>query len=63
MAHRVVIGFPGPKSIADTNNLEYSLRDRLVLKYDWAKLIPYLQTRARNRKVKRASDGRRRHRG
>jgi gluconate 2-dehydrogenase gamma chain len=41
-----VIGFPGPKSLADTNTLKYSVKDYYIQDYDWADLIPYLKEKA-----------------
>ncbi|MED4601972.1 gluconate 2-dehydrogenase subunit 3 family protein [Paenibacillus validus] len=38
-----VIGFPGPKSLADTNSCEFSVRDVYVQDFDWADLIPFLK--------------------
>ncbi|HEV8484801.1 MAG TPA: gluconate 2-dehydrogenase subunit 3 family protein [Blastocatellia bacterium] len=38
-----VIGFPGPKSLADTQNLSFSVKQYLVLDYDWSSLIPFLK--------------------
>jgi gluconate 2-dehydrogenase gamma chain len=38
-----VIGFPGPKSLADTNTLKYNVKDYYIQDYDWADLIPYLK--------------------
>lgn len=38
-----VIGFPGPKSLAETNDCSFSLKEYFVLDYDWAGLIPHLR--------------------
>lgn len=38
-----VIGFPGPKSLAETNDLSYSVREYFVLDYDWEELVPQLR--------------------
>jgi gluconate 2-dehydrogenase gamma chain len=38
-----VIGFPGPKSLKDTNDLSYSVREYFVLDYDWKDLVPRLR--------------------
>ena len=38
-----VIGFPGPESLADTNDCTYSVRDAFVLDADWTELIPHLR--------------------
>jgi gluconate 2-dehydrogenase gamma chain len=38
-----VIGFPGPKSLADTNNLTYNVKEYYPEETDWADLIPYLK--------------------
>lgn len=43
------IGFPGPKSLADTNDCTYSVKEYFVHEYDWADLIPYLRDRERSR--------------
>ena len=38
-----VIGFPGPESLAATNDLTYSVRDAFVQDHDWVELIPHLR--------------------
>jgi gluconate 2-dehydrogenase gamma chain len=38
-----VVGFPGPKSLKDTNDLTYSVREYFVLDYDWKDLVPRLK--------------------
>jgi gluconate 2-dehydrogenase gamma chain len=38
-----MIGFPGPESLADTNDLSFSVRDAFVLDADWKALIPHLR--------------------
>jgi gluconate 2-dehydrogenase gamma chain len=38
-----VIGFPGPESLADTNDCSYSVADCLRHDVDWADLIPHLR--------------------
>lgn len=38
-----VIGYPGPKSLADTNTLKYSVKDFYAEECDWSDLIPYLR--------------------
>jgi gluconate 2-dehydrogenase gamma chain len=38
-----VIGFPGPESLADTNDCTYSVRDAFALDADWTELIPFLR--------------------
>ncbi|MED1438346.1 gluconate 2-dehydrogenase subunit 3 family protein [Aeribacillus composti] len=38
-----VIGFLGPKSLADTNTCKYSVKEYYVQNYDWADLIPHLR--------------------
>lgn len=37
-----VIGFPGPKSLKDTMDGTYSLREYYVQEYDWNDLVPQL---------------------
>lgn len=39
-----VIGFPGPKSLADTNDCSYSVKEYFVKDYRWEDLIPYLRS-------------------
>jgi gluconate 2-dehydrogenase gamma chain len=38
-----MIGFPGPKSLKDTNDCTYSVREYFVQDYDWKDLIPHLR--------------------
>lgn len=38
-----VVGFPGPKSLKETNDLTYSVREYFVLDYDWKELVPRLK--------------------
>ena len=38
-----VIGFPGPESLASTNDLSFSVRDAFVHDVEWAELIPHLK--------------------
>jgi gluconate 2-dehydrogenase gamma chain len=38
-----VIGFPGPESLADTNNCSYSVADCLKHDVDWTEFIPHLR--------------------
>lgn len=38
-----VIGFPGPKSLADTRDCSYSVEHLSVHDRDWADLIPHLR--------------------
>jgi len=38
-----VIGFPGPESLASTNDLTFSVRDAFVLDATWPELIPHLR--------------------
>jgi gluconate 2-dehydrogenase gamma chain len=38
-----VVGFPGPKSLKETNDLTYSVREYFVLDYDWKELVPRLR--------------------
>lgn len=40
-----VIGFPGPESLADTNDCSYSVRSFLVDDVDWPALIPHMRGR------------------
>jgi gluconate 2-dehydrogenase gamma chain len=40
-----VIGFPGPKTLKETNDLTFSAQDRFVLDYDWRELVPRLRGR------------------
>jgi gluconate 2-dehydrogenase gamma chain len=35
--------FPGPKSLKDTNDCSYSVKEHFVQKYDWKDLIPHLR--------------------
>ena len=42
-----VIGFPGPKSLADTNDCTYHVKDYFVQEYDWKDLIPQLRNAAK----------------
>jgi gluconate 2-dehydrogenase gamma chain len=37
-----VIGFPGPKSLKETNDLSYSVQEHFVHDYDWRELVPEL---------------------
>lgn len=37
-----LVGFPGPKSLKDTNDCSYSVKEYLVNDYDWRDLIPHL---------------------
>jgi gluconate 2-dehydrogenase gamma chain len=39
-----VIGFPGPESLADTNDCSYSVASCLRTDVDWADVIPHLRT-------------------
>ena len=41
-----LIGFPGPKSLKDTNDCTYSVREYFALDYDWKELIPHLRKTA-----------------
>jgi gluconate 2-dehydrogenase gamma chain len=41
-----VIGFPGPKSLADTNDCSYSVKEYLVTDRPWEDLIPYMREKA-----------------
>ena len=38
-----LVGFPGPKSLKDTNDCSYSVKEYLVNDYDWRDLIPHLR--------------------
>lgn len=38
-----VVGFPGPTSLAATNDLTFSVREYLAQDFDWAELIPHLR--------------------
>jgi gluconate 2-dehydrogenase gamma chain len=38
-----VMGFPGPESLADTNDVSYSVRSYLVDDVAWSDLIPHLR--------------------
>ncbi|HKJ73499.1 MAG TPA: gluconate 2-dehydrogenase subunit 3 family protein [Alphaproteobacteria bacterium] len=38
-----VIGFPGPKSLKDTRDCTYSVKEYFVQEYDWEELIPHLK--------------------
>jgi gluconate 2-dehydrogenase gamma chain len=38
-----VVGFPGPKSLKETNDLTYSVREYFVSDYDWSDLVPRLK--------------------
>jgi gluconate 2-dehydrogenase gamma chain len=40
-----VIGFPGPKTLKETNDLTYSLEEHFVSDYDWRELVPELRGR------------------
>lgn len=40
-----VIGFPGPKTLKETNDLTYSVREHFVQDFDWRELVPRLQGR------------------
>lgn len=40
-----VVGFPGPKSLAETNTCEFSLKEHFVQDYEWSDLIPHLAGR------------------
>ncbi|GAB7057119.1 MULTISPECIES: gluconate 2-dehydrogenase subunit 3 family protein [unclassified Paenibacillus] len=52
-----VIGFPGPKSLADTNTCKYSVQEYYVEDYDWADLIPYLKERENSAKGEEEKQG------
>lgn len=39
-----LIGFPGPKSLKDTRDCTYSVKEYFELDYDWAELIPHLKS-------------------
>ncbi|MEV8084971.1 gluconate 2-dehydrogenase subunit 3 family protein [Pseudarthrobacter oxydans] len=41
-----MIGFPGPESLAETNDCTYSVRSYLIEDVDWAELIPHLRNEA-----------------
>jgi gluconate 2-dehydrogenase gamma chain len=38
-----VIGFPGPKTLKETNDLTYSVREHFELDADWRDLVPRLE--------------------
>ncbi len=42
-----VIGFDGPKSLAETNTCQHSLQHYYIHDFDWADLIPHLKDRQR----------------
>lgn len=46
-----MIGFPGPASLAATNDCTYSLRSYLREDVDWAELIPHLRNQSLPRTV------------
>lgn len=39
----MMIGFPGPQSLAETRNCRYGHPDKFLADYDWADLIPHLR--------------------
>jgi len=43
-----MIGFPGPKSLADTNNCTFSVKEYFVKDFEWEDLIPQLKKGAAN---------------
>jgi gluconate 2-dehydrogenase gamma chain len=38
-----LIGFPGPRSLAETRDCSYGHPDKFLSHYDWAELIPHLR--------------------
>jgi gluconate 2-dehydrogenase gamma chain len=40
-----VVGFPGPKTLKETNDLTYSVEEYFVQDYDWRELVPRLRDR------------------
>jgi gluconate 2-dehydrogenase gamma chain len=38
-----VVGFPGPKTLKETNDLTYSVKEYFVLDYEWSDLVPQLR--------------------
>jgi gluconate 2-dehydrogenase gamma chain len=43
-----LIGFPGPRSLADTRDCTYGHPEKFLADYDWADLIPHLRDRRKN---------------
>ncbi|QFI68753.1 gluconate 2-dehydrogenase subunit 3 family protein [Sinorhizobium alkalisoli] len=43
----MMIGFPGPHSLADTRDCTYGHPDKFLTDYDWADLIPHLRSNGR----------------
>jgi gluconate 2-dehydrogenase gamma chain len=38
-----VIGYPGPKTLKETNDLTFSVQEHFVQEYDWRELVPLLR--------------------
>jgi gluconate 2-dehydrogenase gamma chain len=38
-----LVEFPGPKSLKDTNDCSYNVKEHFVQEYDWKDLIPHLR--------------------